>query len=244
MTTEEEPKARDDRRDRRYTANITVALTRGQEVTRLMTDDVSFRGAFLRTDAPAPMRQLVRVAFTLPDHQVVAGHAMVVHVVPPSAVKTGGARVPGMGVQFWGDVKGADHWARFIQKLKAAPGRTASIPPPGTHDPIRRSSSRFRIKLEVRLPDRPEMIGLATRDISEDGMCVATDVNYPPGLKARLMLIHPATAEAFPVDVIVRRHVKEADFSGMGVEFMDKSPEAREQLLTFLRIPLDEAQEP
>jgi hypothetical protein len=242
MTTED-PKLKDDRRDRRYLANISVALTRGQEVARLMTDDVSFRGAFLRTDSPAPMRQLVRVAFTLPDDHVVAGHAMVVHVVPTSVVRSGGARVPGMGVQFWGDVKGADHWARFIQKLKADPSKRVSIPP-GAPDPVRRSSSRFRIKLEVRLPDRPEMIGLATRDISEDGMCIATDVNYPPGLKARLMLIHPSTAEAFPVDVIVRRHVKEGDFTGMGVEFMDKSQEAREQLLTFLRIPLDEAQEP
>ena len=53
-------------------------------------------------------------------------------------------------------------------------------------------------------------------------------------------LEHPSTAEPFPLDVIVRRRIKEAGFVGLGVEFMDKSKETRSQLCAFLGIPEDE----
>jgi hypothetical protein len=231
--------ADENRRDQRYRANLSVLLTRGKEQTRLLTDDVSFRGAFLRTDLPAAIRQLVRVEFTLPDHHLVGGHAMVVHVLPPSVAREDKDHIPGIGVQFWGEVSGRSRWDSFIQELTKDPSLKV-VPPPGSPDPVRRSSSRFRIKLEVRLPELPETLALATRDISEDGMSVATDANYPPGLKTRLVLVHPSTAEAFPIDVIVRRHIKELDFTGLGVEFMDKSPDTRARLRTFLRIPRED----
>jgi hypothetical protein len=197
---------------------------------------------FLRTDSPGAPRQLVRVEIILPDHQQVSAHAMVVHVVPRLAGDPQARRTPGIGVQFWGEINGRTKWDAFIQELTKDPSKRV-VAQPGSPDPVRRSSSRFRIKLEVRLPDLPEMLGLATRDMSEDGMSVATEVSYPPGLKTRLILIHPATAEAFPIDVIVRRQIKEASFTGLGVEFIDKSPETRAKLRTFLRIPREEIEE-
>ena len=231
--------AADNRRDQRYRAQLSALLVRGREQIRLLTDDVSFRGAFLRTDTKAALRQLVQLELTLPDHQLVKGHAMVVHVVAPSIDRTSDRHAPGIGLQFWGEVHGRARWDAFIQELTKDPSLRV-VAPPGAPDPVRRSSSRFRIKLEVRLPELPETLGLATRDISEDGMAVATDAQYPPGLKTRLVLIHPASAEPFPIDVIVRRAIREPGFSGLGVEFMDKSKETRAALRRFLRIPREE----
>jgi hypothetical protein len=224
----------ENRRDQRYRAKIAAILWRGQEAMQLLTDDVSFRGVFFRTDMRAALRQLVRVSFTLPGGQDVSGHAMVVHIVPPGAANDGSERVPGVGVQFWGELAGRRSWDAFIQELTKDPSKLVA-PPPGAPDPVRRSSSRFRVKLEVRLPDRPEMLALTTRDISEDGMSVATEANYPPGLKTRLVLVHPTTLETLPVDVIVRRRIEEKDFVGLGVEFLDKSKNMRAKILAFVR---------
>jgi hypothetical protein len=232
----------ENRRDQRYRTNLSVFVTRGKERTQLLTEDVSFRGMFLRTDSPGAPRQLVRIDVLLPDHHQVSSHAMVVHVVQRVADAPESRHVPGVGVQFWGEINGRAKWDAFIQELTKDPSKRV-VAAPGTPDPVRRSSSRFRIKLEVRLPDLPEMLGLATRDMSEDGMSVATEVSYPPGLKTRLILIHPSTAEAFPIDVIVRRQIKEPNFTGLGVEFIDKSPETRARLRTFLRIPREELEE-
>ena len=227
------------RRDQRYRASLSTRLLRGRTETHLVTHNVSFRGAFLHTRAPAPLRQLVRVELTLPDHHSVRAHAMVVHVVLPGVGEEDLEHPAGIGLVFWGDVTGQSRWDAFIQELTKDPSLRV-IPAAGAALPERRSSSRFRLKLEVRLPELPETLALTTRDISEAGMSVATDANYPPGLKTRLLLIHPATAEPFPLDVIVRRRIKEPGFVGLGVEFMDKSREARSQLCAFLGIPEDD----
>jgi len=210
---------------------------RGKTETRIETHNVSFRGAFLSTDISATVRQLVRVELTLPDHHVVRAHAMVVHVVRPGQPGDASEQVPGIGLLFWGDVDGHSRWDAFIQQLTKNP--SLRVMPAAGAIPERRSSSRFRLKLEVRLPELPETLALTTRDISEEGMSVATDANYPPGLKTRLLLIHPSTAEPFPLDVIVRRRIQEPRFVGLGVEFMDKSKEKRSQLFAFLGIPED-----
>jgi hypothetical protein len=228
------------RRDQRYLASLATRLLRGKTETRLETHNVSFRGVFLHTETPATVRQLVRVELTLPDHHLVRAHAMIVHVVPPGLNSTHPDHVAGIGLLFWGDVDGQSRWDAFIQELTKNPSLRV-VPAAGAPVPERRSSSRFRLKLEVRLPELPETLALITRDISEEGMSVATDANYPPGLKTRLLLIHPSTAEPFPLDVIVRRRIKEPGFVGLGVEFMDKSKETRSQLCAFLGIPEDDS---
>lgn len=228
------------RRDQRYRAELSALFVRGKEQTRMLTDNVSFRGAFLRTELHATLRQLVRVELTLPDHHVVHAHAMVAHVIPKSAAKADS--VPGIGLLFWGEVNGRQRWDSYIQELTKVPSLRV-VPAAGAPLPERRSSSRFRLKLEVRLPELPETLALITREVSEDGMSVATDANYPPGLKTRLVLIHPSSDEAFPIDVVVRRHIREPKFTGLGVEFMDKSPELRERLRAFLRLPLEAPEE-
>ena len=55
------------RRDERYAVHIPATLTRGHEAVALLTEDVSFRGLFLRTDSPPTLRQLVRIEIREPS---------------------------------------------------------------------------------------------------------------------------------------------------------------------------------
>lgn len=197
-------------------------VRRGDSV-ELMTNDVSFRGAFLRTDAPPALRQLVKVAFSLPGGEIVSGHAMVVHVVPP-----GTPGVPGAGVQFWGPVAESKAWEKYVYNLKVREraGVAASRPT----DKVRRASERFKLQLEVIVDGRR----LSTRDVSENGMAIRSESAMPVGTRAH-MQVHANGHPSIALDVIVRRRIEEPAFKGLGVEFVDMGADTKTALMALLR---------
>lgn len=105
------------RREARLGARIKVLAVRGRTSEPLETTDVSFKGLFLRTDNPPPLRSLVRLKVSLPSRDIEA-HAMVVHVSGESAPSLEAARERGCGLQFWG-LAGPDRnaWDEFIRYL-------------------------------------------------------------------------------------------------------------------------------
>lgn len=212
------------RRELRFPARIVARLVRRGETVELMTNDVSFRGAFLRTDAPPALRQLVRVAFVMPEGEIVSAHAMVVHVVPAG----GDAPVPGMGVQFWGPVQESKAWEKYVYGLKIR--EKAGVPSSRATDKVRRSSERFKLQLEVIVDGRQ----LNTRDVSETGMAVRSELEMPVGTRAHLQ-VHSNGHPSIALDVIVRRRIDEPTFKGLGVEFVDVSAEAKGALMALLR---------
>lgn len=212
------------RRDVRYAARIVARVARRQQQIELLTNDVSFRGAFIRSDAPPAIRQLLKVSFELPSREVVVGHAMVVRVVSPAE---GNARVPGMGVQFWGPIDNVKAWEAFIHELKRR--EQAGTPAARVSDKVRRSSERFKLALEVELGGQT----LVTRDVSRSGMAIRTDSPMPVGVRAQMQLRRGH--ESVVVDVVVRRRIDEPDFKGLGVEFVDVTAEARESIVALIR---------
>jgi PilZ domain len=220
----------ENRRDVRYSARIVAKVVRRGETLELLTNDVSFRGAFLRTDTPPALRQLVRVTFALPNGEVVGGHAMVVHVVPPQAAD----EVKGVGLQFWGTLDNGKPWEKFIHELKTQEKVVAA---PSVSDKIRRASERFKLSIDVVLDGKT----LVTRDVSETGMAIRTDSEMQIGMRCQVRL--RAAREAIDADVIVRRMIAERAFKGLGVEFVDMTTEARRALIAFLErhAPRDEA---
>lgn len=217
----------DKRRDIRYPARIVARVLRRSESIELLTNDVSFRGAFLRTDAPPALRQLVRVAFELPNGRpLVTGHGMVVRIVTKGE---GGdsSRVPGIGLQFWGPIDQAKAWEQFIHELKQR--EKAGIPSSRSTDKVRRSSERFRLALDVELEGRP----FVTRDVSETGMAIRCESNMPIGTRTTLQIRRPR--EAIVVDVLVRRRIDDPDFKGLGVEYVDVPPTVRQSIVELVR---------
>lgn len=215
------------RRDIRYPARIVARVLRRNEQIELLTNDVSYRGAFIRTDAPPALRQLLRVTFTLPSNgTVVSAHGMVVRVVTKGE---GGdaSRVPGIGVQFWGPIDQPKAWDEFIYDLKQR--EKAGLPSARATDKVRRSSERFKLALDVELDGQP----LVTRDVSETGMAIRTSSNMPVGMRATLQIRRQR--ESIVVDVVVRRRIDEPGFKGLGVEFVDVPPAARQSIVDIVR---------
>ena len=127
------------RREGRVAARIQVLVVRGRRVVSLETSDVSFKGLFLRTDEPPPLRSLVRLRVSLPLREIEA-HAMVIHVATPTDLEQLGDvpakdRGPGVGVQFWG-LAGPERaaWDEFVrdlmQKKRTATKQSPAPPPP------------------------------------------------------------------------------------------------------------------
>lgn len=215
----------DKRREARYAARIVARVQRRGEHVELLTNDVSFRGAFIRTDTPPALRQLVKVAFDLPDGKHVECHAMVVHVVPPAEA---GERVPGVGVQFWGPLAEKKAWDQYVYDLKMR--EKAGVPSSRATDRVRRSSERFKLSLDVELDGK----ATRTRDVSETGMAIASELAMPVGVRANMTVRAPGY-DNVNVDVIVRRRIVEPGFKGLGVEFVDMTPEVRRALMSLLK---------
>jgi hypothetical protein len=214
----------DKRREPRFPARIVARVLRRGEHVELMTNDVSFRGAFLRTDAPPALRQLVKVAFVMPGGELVAAHAMVVHVVPAGS----GTIIPGAGVQFWGPVQESKAWEKYVYDLKVR--ERAGVASSRATDKVRRSSERFKLALEVIVDGRR----LSTRDVSETGMAIRSESAMPIGTRAH-MQVHANGHPSIALDVIVRRRIEEPSFKGLGVEFVDVKPDTKAALLALLR---------
>jgi hypothetical protein len=219
----------DKRRETRFPARIVARVVRRGDSVELMTNDVSFRGAFLRTDAPPALRQLVRVAFVMPGSELVSAHAMVVHVMPPGT----GDAIPGIGVQFWGPIQEAKAWEKYVYELKIK--ERAGIATSRATDKVRRSSERFKLALEVIVDGRR----LSTRDVSETGMAIRSESTMPVGTRAHLQ-VHANGHPSLALDVIVRRRIEEPSFKGLGVEFVDLKAETRAALMALLRPAAEE----
>jgi hypothetical protein len=221
----------DNRRDARYPARIVARVIRRNQAIEFLTNDVSFRGVFLRTDAPPALRQLVRVELVLPSGLVVSGHAMVVHLAArePNGSAAGGGQeaIPGVGLQFWGPLLHMKEWEQFIHHLKHR--HHAGTATARRTDKIRRASERFKVSLEVVFDGATSM----TRDISENGMAIRSDAEMPVG--ARVSLEMRAGSDLIAFDVVVRRSIRDPDFVGLGVEFVNLDGEKRDALLAFVR---------
>lgn len=107
---------------------VPITLIRGRKALPVETLDISFKGLFVVTDDPPPLRSLVRLRIALADREFEA-HAMAVHVgeadVPdPSGVVV---RCTGVGLQFWG-LSGPDQkaWDDLVARLIARRSGPAS----------------------------------------------------------------------------------------------------------------------
>lgn len=126
---------RERRRFPRYDVEVKAILRKKGGDVHLLTVDVSRHGAFLRTETPAPVRQLVQVRFRLPDGEIDA-MCMVARWLGADT-----PRGPGMGVDFFALSKDAKNlWERFIGDLRARDNAvgfeamsTGSLPPARTN---------------------------------------------------------------------------------------------------------------
>ncbi len=230
------------RKDRRFYYHVKVVLVLGRTEVVAQTQDVSFKGIFVRTDTPLPERHLLRLRFTLPPK----GDTLTLTGMVARSVPGGHGTPPGVGVQFYG-ASGADldRWNEFIRFVAAnAPGAKAVAPPPfppGTPDAVRRRFPRYAAALKVNVHDVGALEQLYTRNVSKGGLFVATALDLPAGTALKLSVIHPKTGEPFPLDAEVRWRAAPPD-AGLGLEFTHLDDARREAFFDFIRseIPVEE----
>jgi hypothetical protein len=124
------------RREARVDVRVPVVLYRAKVAVTLETSDVSFKGLFVCTADPPPLRSLVRLKVAL-FHREFEAHAMAVHVVAPSEGTE--AHAAGVGLQFWG-LAGPDRtaWDDFVTGLVQArrmKAKAAAAAPEGAGAP-------------------------------------------------------------------------------------------------------------
>jgi len=235
-----------DRRDRRYDFHTPgVILARKGEIP-VVTGDVSFRGAFLQTETPPQLRQLVRVRLAFPEgFEPSAGHELVATGMVAHVVQTGDARgrSPGAGIEFYGlDGELRARWERFIQFVQTA--HDAKPEAKGPRDkgpsPDKPRTKRPGATLDVQLlpgftVEAPSGGSASTaQDISQGRMFIRTDVPYSVGSGLVVNLIDSISRVAFPIDCVVRRR-EFGSKAGLEVEFLEMALATWLALVEFLK---------
>ena len=108
-----------ERKDQRYRAKVPVTLLSRASDTAAVTEDVGYRGVFLRMEKPPSKMQLLRLKITLPDGSDIVVHGVGKHVIERSTPDHG----TGIGVEFFGmDGVARKKWEAFVQDTSRMPG--------------------------------------------------------------------------------------------------------------------------
>lgn len=238
--------ARDQRRYPRFEAAIPCTLKLRDGPLRLMTADISRHGAFLRTDAPRPERELIQIHFDTPVGELDA-MCMVVRAYP---ISSPGPRGPGMGVDFFAISKEAkDLWDGYVADVKirghdkgtklnaalappsgVAPDASAttetSAPSPPPTSPASTTSGRMPVERKhvrqkacflVRMADKSRLRDFLSTDVSHGGMFLKTPVLRAMGDLVELVILHPETQEEYALAGTVVRVVDHEDSKRRGL---------------------------
>jgi uncharacterized protein (TIGR02266 family) len=106
-------------------------------------------------------------------------------------------------------------------------------------DNDRRRNRRIEMEVEIGMESDHNFYTGLTRDISSGGIFVATGVTYEVGDKVHIRFSLPGRADPIDVEAQVRwvrdpRTVRTDGPEGMGLKFLDLTPEARAAIAEFL----------
>jgi Tfp pilus assembly protein PilZ len=233
------------RRDKRYRYQMPAILVRGTREVALLTGDVGYRGLFLRTDDPPPLRQLLQVKLKLPPgNGELTVHAMAVFVVPAGEA----GRAPGVGLQLYavsGETR--QQWDRFVHWVARSHPESLETPVKpvaAAPDAVKRQFPRTRKELQVRAQSIRDLQLLVTEDVSRGGMFLRTGLDLPIGSELRLLVTHPLTGPTSAVDTGVRRRVDHPpDRAGLGVELFGLDEKGREEFAALAGLDEESSEE-
>ena len=198
--------------ERFYRCSLPVTLRRRGADLHLITSDISFQGAFIRTEEAPPLNSLVRVCFTLPpDDTTLALSAHTVQVVKPGSTTN---QYPGFGahlVGMNGDIKA--RWESLVWSLKREHKQsvhtTVNFARP-SYLSLVRQQQKTKVPEGATLRWLPESVEMLARIVREDIpsgtiFVAATGTTTPPGTKVCVELVHPITAEILALPGVIRR---------------------------------------
>jgi hypothetical protein len=214
-----------DRRDRRYRFEVTAAILSRNVPLSAVTENVSYRGTFLRTKAKVAMRELVRVRFTLPDGRTILAQGMVVHVVGPNDAE---GRPEGMGLQFYGmDGEPRVQWEKLVTSVRDQTNDASQVVA------LPRAPAIGRTVLDMRVATRDALQRFIAQDLARI-IVIRTAEALAVGTEVTLRLVHPDFDRTFSLECVVRRRMF-GTHAGVGVELLFLNDEIRRALADFVR---------
>lgn len=195
------------RKDERFPVAIRARIRHGNaRADDLVTDDVSYRGAFLQTLRPPPLRQLVRVEFMLHAMSTeVRAHAVPVHVLSSTSTRHAG---PGVGLHLWAlEGEARSLWEGFVDYVRERGGAACGLadgPTPRPHaDRARLDSRHPRTNLSLECSQR-ELEFVRVTVLPRGSLFVRARRHLPVGADVCVNLIHPQTGKRFPLLGVVQ----------------------------------------
>jgi hypothetical protein len=190
--------------DRIYRCALAVTLKKRGENVELLTSEVSFAGAFLRTTSPPPLHSLVRLLFTLPpDDAVLDLSAHITQIIRPT---DDAEHYPGFAARFValnGPVK--RRWEALVQSVRnTTSARTLTFARPSYV--MRLQLKEPTAKLRFRPSSFEELANLIEEQIPTGSFCVPTTAPVPLGSNVNVELVHPITEETLQLPGAVVRN--------------------------------------
>lgn len=223
------------RRDKRYAMQVPVSLRLGKRTKELLTENVSYRGVFVRSDTPVPLRTLLRLNLFLEPLNVEIGvHATSVYVVSTAFA---GRRVPGIGAQFFAlDGPTRRLWERFVdhvrENVEPSSGRAleATPFPPGAEDVY---AHDYSAELLLRCT-RADLEHLVHCSFPTRRLFVRTDLDLAVGSEICLEIVHPDTDELYPLSCAVEGVVRDGVDRGAQLTFVDLDAPIEAEFAEFM----------
>jgi hypothetical protein len=173
----------------------------------MLTSEVSFTDAFVRTNAPPPVNSLVRLVFTLPpDEDKITLSAHVVSIVNPSNDPD---HYPGFAARFVAfDGPPKQRWETLVQTLRGEDttgGDTTVVYAPLSYLDMFQAQGPAAGDIWLRPSSVEELLDIVGKDIPSGTMLVIDSQPIAPGTNVTLQLVHPVTEAVFALPGVVKR---------------------------------------
>jgi hypothetical protein len=191
----------------RYRCAVPVTLRRKGTDLHLLTSEVSFKDAFVRTAAAPPANSLVRLVFTLPPDD--AKITLSAHVTSVIVADGNSDHYPGFTARFVGlDGAAKDRWEALVQSLRPedmGAVDTTVVFAPLSYVDLFQSQGPAAGDLWLQPPSVEELERIVREEIPTGTVFVPKAAAVTAGANVKIQLLHPVTQAVFAIDAIARR---------------------------------------
>jgi hypothetical protein len=191
----------------RFRCAVPVTLRKKGTDLALLTSEVSFRDAFVRTGDAPPVNSLVRLVFTLPpDDAKITLSAHVTSVVKPDGNPD---HYPGFVAKFVGlDGIAKERWEDLIQSLRGdemGAKDTTVVFAPLSYVDLFQSRGPAAGDLWLQPASVEELERIVREEIPSGTVLIPSAAAVTPGANVTIQLMHPVTQVVFAIEGVVRR---------------------------------------
>jgi len=221
----------DARREPRIDIDLEVTLQLPEGDVDYSVGDASYRGVFLYTSDPLPLRKLVRFRTQLPDDDApLQMMGLVAHHIAPAEAEEFG-RDPGMGIHLF-SVGEETHrrWRQFVQERYE-------------QDPeARKEFKRLEYPHVVaHLPSHEELGSYFDEEVESGEMFVRSSEVHDEGTEVICDVVHSDGTRSLDLEGLVEDTVKSPPRKrGMTIRFTNLDDENRRRIQAFIEGRFDE----